>query len=239
MKYCKSKRGYFYKFVSDKKIRISIKEYKYMKGGKLEENGKLDKTNFSQKIIIPRHVRNNNENLIELQQMTIKNIKNNNIDINNIIEPKIMRQKGFRKEPYIFFGFNQNTNKYRYVFYNDLSWFSKTEISLNNITYEKEVICKKLNDDNTIVELDHFDIIKIPLIFLSHLFIFLSKKRIENENFMERIFDYLWNVIYHKITIKKNKYSSNRIINSEINFKFLENYYNIDEFKRNFTNIPG
>ena len=71
MKYYKSKRGYFYKIIGDKKIRISIEEYKSMKGGKLEEDGILDYTNFSQKIIKPHGVRNNNKNLIELQQMNI------------------------------------------------------------------------------------------------------------------------------------------------------------------------
>jgi hypothetical protein len=212
-----------------------MEEYKSMKGGNLEKNGKLDKTNFSQKIIIPRHVRNNNKNSIELQPITIKNIKNNNIDIHSIPEPKIMRQKGLRNEPYIFFGFNPNTNKYRYVFYNDLRWFTKTEISLNNITYKKKVICKKIANDNTIVELSHLEITEIPLIFLSHLFIFLLKKRIENENFMERLFDYLLIVIYHKITINNSNFS-NRKINPNIDFKFLENYYNIEEFKKLFIN---
>jgi hypothetical protein len=245
MKYYKSKRGYFYKVVGDKKTRISIEEYKSMKGGKLEANGELDKTNFSQIIEIPsRRVRNNNENSIELQEMKRENVKNNNIDINSIPEPKIMRQKGFRKEPYIFFGFNPNTKKYRYVFYNDLSWFSKKEIiPSNNITNEKKVICKKLKDNDEIVEIKHIDITNIPLKILSHLFIFLLKKRKENEDFMERLFNYLYNVIYHKITKSKNEqltYYNNteRIINPNIDFNFLEKYYNIDEFKKQFINTP-
>lgn len=243
MKHYKSKRGYFYKMVGDKKTRISIEEYKSMKGGKLKENGILDKENFSQIIEIPlRRVKNNNESLIELQEMKRENVKNNNIDIKSIPEPKIMRQKGFRKEPYIFFGFNPNTNKYRYVFYNDLRWrwFSKIEIiPSNNITNEKKVICKKLEDNDTIVELKHIDITKIPLKILSHLFIFLLKKRKENEDFMERLFYYLYNVIYHKITkIKNNQstYYTERIINHNIDFKFLKNYYNIDKFKEQFIN---
>ena len=245
MKYYKSKRGYFYKVVGDKKTRISMEEYKSMKGGKLEANGELDKTNFSQKIVIPsRRVRNNNENSIELQEMMKReNIKINNIDIKRIPEPKIMKQKGFRKEPYIFFGFNPNTKKYRYVFYNDLRRFSKTEISSNYITYEKEVICKELKDNDEIVEINHFNITKIPLKILSHLFIFLLKKRKENEDFMERLFDYLWNVIYHKITKSKNEQLTyynytERIINPNIDFNFLEKYYNIDEFKKQFINTP-
>ena len=151
-----------------------------------------------------------------------------------LTNPKIMRQKGLRNEPYIFFGLNPNTNKYRYVFYNDLRWFSNTVISFNNITFEKKVICKKLNNDNTIETIDHFNIMKIPLKILSHLFIFLVNKRKENENFMERLFNYLWYVIYNKITIKYSYL--NRKINPEIDFNFLRKYYNINKFKKQFIN---
>jgi hypothetical protein len=43
MKYYKSKRGYFYKIVGDKKIRISIQEYKSkMKGGTVESDRNLE-----------------------------------------------------------------------------------------------------------------------------------------------------------------------------------------------------
>jgi hypothetical protein len=67
MKYCKSKRSYFYKVVGDKKTRISIEEYKRnMKGGTVESDGKLEKLDFSKENIhkgiyfvnqpIPKHV---------------------------------------------------------------------------------------------------------------------------------------------------------------------------------------
>jgi hypothetical protein len=229
MKHYKSKRGYFYKMVGDKKTRISIEEYKSMKGGKLKENGILDKENFFPKNIPSRHVRKNNESLIELQPL---NNVNNNIDFSNIPEPKIMRQKGFRKEPYIFFGYNPSTGKYRYVFYNDLRWFSNTVVSVNEITFEKQVICKKLYKNN-IIELTNNQIMNdIPLKILSHLFIFLVNKRKKNENFMERLFDYLRYVIYIKITIEDGY--SNRIINPNIDFNFLGTYYNQNNFKKHF-----
>jgi hypothetical protein len=65
------------------------------------------------------------------------------------------------------------------------------------------------------------------------------KKRKENEDFMERLFNYLYNVIYHKITKSKNKQSTyyiERIINPNIDFKFLKNYYNQNKFKKQFIN---
>lgn len=64
-----------------------------------------------------RRVRNNNENTIELQEITRENVKNNNIDFSNIPESKIMRQKGFRKEPY-----------FNYCIYTD-----PTDININRL----------------------------------------------------------------------------------------------------------
>lgn len=46
MKYYKSKHGYFYKMVGDKKTRISMEEYKSMKGGLIESNGILEESDF-------------------------------------------------------------------------------------------------------------------------------------------------------------------------------------------------
>jgi hypothetical protein len=52
MKYYKSKRGYFYKIVGNKKIRISIEEYnaktkkKIMKGGIIKNDGELEAIDF-------------------------------------------------------------------------------------------------------------------------------------------------------------------------------------------------
>ena len=236
MKYCKSKRSYFYKVVGDKKTRISMEEYKSMKGGKLEANGELDKTNFSQIIEIPsRRVRNNNENSIELQEITRENVKNNNIDFSNIPEPKIMIQKGFRKEPYIFFGYNPLTGKYRYVFYNDTRWFKHNEIIItnNNQSYKKEVICKTLIG-NKINSLNHSSITSIELKYLVHLYLFLLNKRETEPDFMERLFTYLYNIIKYKITKSGKMQNNNRIPVNNIIMMFLPENYNKDKFLDQF-----
>jgi hypothetical protein len=233
MKYYKSKRGYFYKMVGDKKTRISIEEYKSMKGGKLEAYGELDKTNFSQIIEIPSlRVRNNNKNLIELQPMTSENVINN-IDFSNIPEPKIMRQKGFRKEPYIFFGYNPSTGKYRYVFYNDTRWFKNNEIiCTSNQWYKKEVICKQLIG-NRINTLSHSEITSIELKYLVHLYLFLLNKRETEPDFMERLFTYLYNIIKFKITRSGTTQYHNRVARYNT-IKFLPKNYNKIKFINQF-----
>jgi hypothetical protein len=199
MKYYKSKRGYFYKMVGDKKTRISIEEYKSMKGGHIESNGILEENDFLQKITIPRHFpRKKINNEIELQ--SIEEVKDNS----SIPEPKIMREAGLlSNEPYIFFGYNPKTGKYRYVFYNDTRFeFLYPKLAINTYrSYKKSVICKELNNDGGINELSHEKIRQIPINDLAKLFLFLLKKREHEPDFMNRLFTYLWFVIYQIITI--------------------------------------
>ena len=241
----KSKCGYFYKVIGNKKIRISTEEYKSMNGGGIESNGQLNKNNFSQKIQqVNTHSRRrkNEETGFELQDLNKKK--------NILLEPKIMIQRGLRNEPYIFFGYNQNTGKYKYVFCNDIRFFNTKNSKIigdhNNgfygalTTYKKKVRCYRLKDDGiNIVELSHDGIKEITLPTLSRLYIFLLKKRINNQDyFMNRLFYYLYRVIYYKIT-KKNKNNSNsvRVLKKDINFNFLNGYFDEKQFIGQF--IPN
>jgi len=94
MKYCKSKRGYFYKVVGDKKTRISMEEYKAgckkraMKGG-FDKFGRIEQCDF------------------ELEEN-----KNTEPDENQI---SIIRN--IHGIPHVFFGYDKRIKKYRYVMY--------------------------------------------------------------------------------------------------------------------------
>jgi hypothetical protein len=106
MKYCKSKRGYFYKVVGDKKTRISMEEYKAgckkraMKGGKLVSDGQLERSNFD--------LDSGYSNFNEITEYTpIIRSKDNPISVmyNN------------QHIPYVFFGYNRKIGKFIYVMY--------------------------------------------------------------------------------------------------------------------------
>lgn len=105
MKYCKSKRSYFYKVVGDKKTRISIEEYKSkMKGGTVESDGKLEKLDFSKENI--------HKGIYFVNQQIHKNV----LDEINL---KVLRKPFYLLgEPVIFFGIDENNFKYAcyYVF---------------------------------------------------------------------------------------------------------------------------
>jgi hypothetical protein len=117
MKYCKSKRGYFYKVVGDKKTRISMEEYKAgckkhaMKGGKLVSDGHLETSNFD----FDSGYSNFNE---ITENKPIIRSKDNPISImyNN------------QHIPYVFFGYNRKIGKFRYVMYYDGKTFVFKEL---------------------------------------------------------------------------------------------------------------
>jgi hypothetical protein len=108
MKYCKSKRGYFYKVVGDKKTRISMEEYKAgckkhaMKGGKLVSDGHLGTSNFD----FDSGYRNINFN-------------SENVSLKRSTEDPISVMYSKNKIPYVFFGYNRKIGKFRYVMYYD------------------------------------------------------------------------------------------------------------------------
>jgi hypothetical protein len=226
MKYYKSKRGYFYKMVGDKKTRISIEEYKSMKGGRIESNGILEESDFDIPETLKKNVLIFNNKLTELHNSF-------NIDFCKIPEPKILRKAGLSHEPYIFFGYNPITGKYRYVFYNDTRWIKHNVIIITNnanMSYKKEVICKTLKDSR-IFEIDHSFITTIGLKYLVHLYLFLLNKRETEPDFMERLFTYLYNIIKFKITRSGTTQYHNRVARYNT-IQFLPENYN----KKNFIN---
>jgi len=117
MKYCKSKRGYFYKVVGDKKIRISMEEYKAgckkqaMKGGNLILDGQLETSNFD--------FDSTYSNFNEITEHTPRiRSKDNPISV--------MYSKN--KIPYVFFGYNRRIGRFRYVMYYDGKTFVFKEL---------------------------------------------------------------------------------------------------------------
>ena len=231
MKYYKSKRGYFYKMVGDKKTRISMEEYKSMKGGSIESNGILEENDFDIPTTLKKNglIFNNKRKVIELQNSF-------NIDFCKIPEPKILRKAGLSHEPYIFFGYNPITGKYRYVFYNDTRWFKHNVIIITNnanMSYKKEVICKTLKDSR-IFKIDHsFITTTIGLKYLVHLYLFLLNKRKTEPDFMERLFTYLYNIIKYKITGSGTSQYHNRVAHYNT-IKFLPENYNKIKFIKQF-----
>jgi len=123
MKYYKSKRGYFYKIVGDKKIRISIQEYKSkMKGGTVKSDGNLESSDFEKRC--DSEYRGLPESYGEIiQEMLDK------------IVLKVLRKPFFLGwEPVIFFGINGNY--FRYACYYEFENFSNKIIfkDINNNT---------------------------------------------------------------------------------------------------------
>jgi hypothetical protein len=121
MKYYKSKRGYFYKIIGDKKIRISIEEYKMkckksaIKGGTVQNNGELEKSDFQISVYGQQFIRLNKNPISQ-------HITN---DILNSIHLKVIRKPWYLgNEPVIFFGGNPDSMYFSYACYND-SIFSK------------------------------------------------------------------------------------------------------------------
>lgn len=132
MKYCKSKSGYFYKVVGDKKTRISMEEYRAgckkraMKGGFTEE-GNVELKDFDFK-----------EGNIENMRRLINSHKNNPFYFPISI---LVNKNGI---PHIFFDYNSSTGKYNYVIY--------YQTDGNNL-----LVIKKIDKDENISEVVFHD----------------------------------------------------------------------------------
>jgi hypothetical protein len=204
MKYCKSKHGYFYKVVGDKKTRISMEEYKAgckkraMKGGTLRRNGKLEDTDFlgkNRNNIVPKqnfNVEQNSNMGVELQNMNPNNV--GKYKPTNSHKPiKLMIQKGTGKT-FLFFGYNPETETYHYVCYNNPD-ASKLD---NNL-----IKCKKLviheNGSSKIVELFHMEFLNIDIKELIVLCYHFLKIRQKNHGFMNKLYEYLRLFVFEKV----------------------------------------
>ena len=217
MKHSKSDRGYF----RNNKKQNSMKAGKLEEDGNLDTNdfGNKKRNNFKlkqnfelQEMSIPvmtmnnfdtnsinqnnvskklgnRPFRNmNTKNTFELQEM-------NNLKYKNRVKPiKIMRQKG-TEEKFIFFGYNPELDKYKYVCNNN------SRLSNNYII--KPIIFHKLkmdeNNKNSIVELSGEEIMNIEieeLIILFYQFLLIRK---ENPKYMKILYKYLCDFVLPRI----------------------------------------
>ncbi len=166
------------------KYSKSVSEYfRNKKGGGLETNGTLNSANFSSKNLNNKLREINhrkNKNTFELPEMNssgkykIKPIK--------IMVKKKSISKFFNpNEHYIFFGFNPDTGIYEYVIYVNQDFGQ-----LN--TTSSPIICKKRNDDGTIVELKHHEFLNINVKELSILFYHLLLINQQNNKLLDKKF---------------------------------------------------
>ena len=161
MKYYKSKSGYFYKVVGDKKTRISMEEYKAgckkraMKGGFTEE-GKVESRDFD--------IEERNGDTI---RRLINNHKNKPLYFPNLI---LFNKNGI---PHIFFDYNFSTGRYNFVIY----YVQNNEIN--------KLVIKKIDKDGNISEVGLFDsglFIMQPRMILLLCNEFLQKYNESNNN---------------------------------------------------------
>ena len=164
MKYYKSKSGYFYKVVGDKKTRISMEEYKAgckkkaMKGGFTEE-GNVQANDFD----IMAKLNNGTKKEFELQNMRNKENKDLPCSI-------LFNKNGI---PHIFFDYNFSTGRYNFVIY----YVQNNEIN--------KLVIKKIDKDGNISEVGLFDsglFIMQPRMILLLCNEFLQKYNESNNN---------------------------------------------------------
>jgi len=186
MKYSKSDSEYF----------------RNKKGGGLETNGKLNAANFSRSKnnrLKEINIREN-ENTLELPEMN----SSGKYKINPI---KIMVKKKLfgANEHYIFFGLNRETGIYEYVIYLNPD-FSPSGGS--------PIICKKRNDDGTIVEIKHEMFLDINIRELSILIYNLLLKHQQNNKLLhENFFIYLLDFVLPLILKKYKKVNNENLHN--------------------------
>jgi hypothetical protein len=185
MKYSKSESAYF---------RNSKKENS-IKGGKLRENGKLENSDFSGKNennVVPKQkfkVKKNSNMGFELQNMNPNNVGKYK-PTNSVKAIKIMKQQ-LTDEPFLFFGYNPKTEKYRYVCKN------RKFNTLNPIKCNKLVIHE--NESSEIVELSHADFLNIGIEELIVLCYHFLKIRQKNHGFMDTLYKYLSDFVFQKV----------------------------------------
>lgn len=168
MNYCKSKRGYFYKIIGDKKIRISIQEYKLkMKGGRVESDGKLESSDFEKSYDKSYDSSKSYHGLPQSYSQITDEM------LNNIVLKVLRKPFYLAGEPVIFFG-GKSANNFTHACHND------------------SIISKKIN----FFVLKHICAIpttieKILTIDLIELFYGLKNIRKKNSSFMNRLYNIL------------------------------------------------
>lgn len=163
------------------------------KGGGLETNGKLNTRNFSRSENKLREINHRkNTNTFELPEMNSSG-KYKIKPIKIMVKKKSTLNFSSGDEHYIFFGLNPETGIYEYVIYVN-QYFSQ----LN--TTGSPIICKKREENGTIVDITHPQFLEINLQELSILVYNLLLIRNKNKDFIdEKFFTYLFQFIIPKI----------------------------------------
>ena len=177
MKYYKSKRGYFYKIVGDKKIRISIQEYKSkMKGGTVESDGNLEKSDFEKRRGTSYSSNSAYHGLPSYTKITQSEITPEiTPEMLDNIDLKVLRKPFYLAgEPVIFFG-GVSADKFAYACHND-SFFSK---KINFFELKSDIVISPISID------------KISTIDLIELFYGLKNIRKKYRSFMNRLYNIL------------------------------------------------
>ena len=206
MKYCKSKRGYFYKVVGDKKTRISIEEYNagckkhamkggfddlrmvdmlkkegvnrfdQQHGGKLDVDGKLDTDDFISKQEIVRRI-NKNHSEFELEEIEYQILPRR---IRPIVQSQNRNSKqNFQNQTVLPKEIIQKRFPYEpYIFFGYNQNLQKYIYVSYNKNFSKIPVFRKLENDGTTIsdELALNQIKKINNRILLQLCCFLSKK---------------------------------------------------------------
>ncbi len=166
------------------------------KGGGLETNGKLNASNFSM-----------NTKPVELEEM---NSSNNTSKIKpiKIMVKKKSKLKGFfgklfSDEHYIFFGYNPETRIYEYVIY------VNPDFAGYKLNSGSPIICKQ-NNDGTIVDLTHEQVLNINIRELSILIYNLLLSHQEHnlsldQTFFKYLLDFVLPKIFEKYKSVNNK----------------------------------
>ena len=179
MKY-KSKRGYFYKIVGNKKIRISIEEYKSMKGGTVKEDGELEVSDFEKD--------SKYQTLTDIRHSSLGKIKTDEL---NEIRLKVINNPWFLgNEPVLIFGSNNTTSNYfLFACHNiGINLFKKFIFFKNKVTIVEEI-----------KTIDNIDILYLIELFWGLVNIRKNKK----PNFMTTLYDTLMNYFSLDTNIKK------------------------------------
>jgi len=223
MKY-KSKCGYFYKIVSNKKIRISIEEYNSMKGGTVEKDGKLEESDFEKTggnyIGIP-FINNKFDTDFNIKRMTEKNntIRQQELDE---VKLKVLHKPFYLgSEPVIFFGLRQYARFYyacfNQIFTNNIFFYGlsiEQEPIKSTVVNEKQIESTVVNEkqiESTVVNEKKIKPIKltilnIPVMNLIELFWGLRNIRTTgtNKKFMNRIYNKLLDYFANKYELLRN-----------------------------------
>jgi len=178
------------------------------RGGKLDEDGKLDSRDFMLYSRMKNSIKSTPEIVqgnttttgVELQEM-INNNQNPSLPqiirttFSATVRPKEIIKKGLfpTGEPYIFFGYDPRIKRYRFVCYNR-NPFSKTPVF------------RRLEDNGHIsLELTLEEIKQIDIIEIAKLFCFLNDKNSNGYKHMSRLQDFILDTFRSLIPLSSKK----------------------------------